>query len=189
MKKPHILIIDDEPQILRALYTILTANHYQVTSANRGEVGLALAALEKPDVIILDLGLPDMDGLTVCGQLREWTQTPIIILSVRDADRDKVQVLDKGADDYLVKPFSSDELLARIRVALRHTLQAQVSSTPVVQTAQVSIDLSRRMVTKSENEVKLTAKEFARARMGTGVYQSGGVSTRVYEPTEEEIGR
>src|SRR3990170_6435260 len=112
---PHILVIDDEPQILRALRTILTAQNYRVSVANRGEEGLAIAAAEHPDIIILDLDLPDIDGIEVCARIREWTQTPIIILSVRESERDKVLALDKGADDYLVKPFGSDELLARIR--------------------------------------------------------------------------
>lgn len=160
MKDPHILVIDDEPQILRAIDKILTAHHYKVTLARRGEEGLAAAALEKPDVIILDLGLPDMDGVTVCEKLRAWTQIPVIVLSVRDSDRDKVRALDQGADDYLVKPFSIDELLARIRVALRHAVQASGVPNPVIQTGEVRIDLLRRIVTKNGLEVKLTAKEF-----------------------------
>lgn len=102
---PHILVIDDEPQIVRALRTILTAKQFRVTAAMRGEEGLTLAAANPPDVIILDLSLPDMDGLQVCARLREWTQVPIIVLSVRDNERDKVAALDKGADDYLTKPF------------------------------------------------------------------------------------
>ena len=112
---PHVLVIDDEPQILRALRAILAA-HFRVTTASRGEEGLTLAAANPPDVVILDLGLPDMDGFEVCARLREWTQVPIIVLSVRDSERDKVAALDKGADDYLTKPFGIEELLARIRV-------------------------------------------------------------------------
>src|SRR5512136_1847630 len=123
----HVLVIDDEPQILRALKTILTERHFQVTTASRGEEGLALAAAQPPDVIILDLSLPDMDGFHVCARLREWTSAPIIVLSVRDSERDKVLALDKGADDYLTKPFGIEELLARIRVALRHSTQAMGS--------------------------------------------------------------
>src|SRR3989337_1059498 len=130
---PHVLVIDDEPQILRALRTILTAQSYRVSIANRGEEGLAIAAAERPDILILDLGLPDIDGIEVCARIRAWTQTPIIILSVRESERDKVRALDKGADDYLVKPFGSDELLARIRVALRHSIQARGSPEPIVQ--------------------------------------------------------
>ncbi|HRE28062.1 MAG TPA: response regulator, partial [Anaerolineales bacterium] len=101
---PHILVIDDEPQILRALRTILTEKHFHVTTASRGEEGLALAAANPPDIVILDLGLPDLDGTRVCARLREWTQIPIIVLSVRDGEMDKVAALDHGADDYLTKP-------------------------------------------------------------------------------------
>jgi two-component system, OmpR family, KDP operon response regulator KdpE len=157
---PHILIIDDEAQILRAIRTILTGHHYRVTAAHSGEEGLALAAAEKPDVIILDLGLPDMNGLEVCARLREWTQTPIIVLSVRDAEQDKVQALDHGADDYLVKPFGIAELLARIRVALRHSALAQGSPDPVVGFGEVRVDLARRVVTRAGQEIRLTATEF-----------------------------
>lgn len=158
--EPHILVIDDEPQILRALRTILTANRYRVTVTSRGEEGLAYAAAEKPDLIILDLGLPDIDGIEVCASLREWTQVPIIVLSVRDAEREKVLALDKGADDYLVKPFGIEELLARIRVALRHSAQAAGSSQPVVSAGDITIDLARHVVTVQGAEVKLTATEF-----------------------------
>ncbi|HZJ23470.1 MAG TPA: response regulator, partial [Anaerolineales bacterium] len=122
---PHILVIDDEQQILRAMHTILTEKQFKVTTASRGEEGLTLAATIEPDIVILDLGLPDMDGVEVCARLREWTQCPIIILSVRDSERDKVAALDQGADDYLTKPFSIEELLARVRVALRHSARAQ----------------------------------------------------------------
>src|SRR5512136_2296718 len=123
--QPHILVIDDEPQILRALRTVLSAKRFRVSTASRGEEGLSLAAAQPPDLIILDLSLPDMDGIEVCRQLRAWTQVPIIVLSVRDSERDKVEALDHGADDYLTKPFGIEELLARIRVALRHSIQAQ----------------------------------------------------------------
>src|SRR5512146_2173345 len=123
-KQSTILVIDDEPQILRALKTILTARQFQIITAARGEEGLAIAAANPPDLIILDLSLPDMDGVEVCMRLREWTQVPIIVLSVRDSERDKVIALDKGADDYLTKPFGIEELLARIRVALRHSAQS-----------------------------------------------------------------
>jgi two-component system KDP operon response regulator KdpE len=158
--EPHILVIDDEPQILRALRTILTANHYRVTVTSRGEEGLAHAAAEQPDLIILDLGLPDMDGIEVCARLRDWTQIPIIVLSVREAEREKVQALDKGADDYLVKPFGIEELLARIRVALRHSALAKGSREPVVSAGEITIDLARHVVTVGGEEVKLTATEF-----------------------------
>jgi two-component system KDP operon response regulator KdpE len=160
MTGPHILVIDDEPQILRALRTILSAHNYRVTVAQTGEEGLALAAAEQPDIIILDLGLPDIDGITVCARLREWTQIPIIILSVRNEERDKVKALDKGADDYLVKPFGIEELLARIRVALRHLARSQGSVESVITSRSLEIDLTRHIVTRDGAEVKLTATEF-----------------------------
>ena len=160
MNGPRILVIDDEPQILRALRTILSAHKYLVTVAQTGEEGLALAAAEQPDLIILDLGLPDLDGITVCARLREWTQIPIIILSVRNQERDKVKALDQGADDYLVKPFGIEELLARIRVALRHLAKSQGSAEPVITSGPLEIDLARHIVTLEGAEVKLTATEF-----------------------------
>ncbi len=157
---PHVLVIDDEPQILRALRTILTAKHFRVSVASRGEEGLALAAAESPDVIILDLSMPDMDGVEVCSRLREWTQVPIVVLSVRDSERDKVMALDAGADDYLTKPFGIEELLARIRVALRHSTQTMGSKKAVVTAGSLIIDLVQHIVTRDEVEVKLTATEF-----------------------------
>lgn len=160
MTGPHILVIDDEPQILRALRTILSAHKYRVTVAQTGEEGLALAAAEHPDIIILDLGLPDMDGITVCAHLREWTEIPIIILSVRNQEQDKVKALDKGADDYLVKPFGIEELLARIRVALRHLAKSQGDHETVITSGPIEIDLARHIVTRDGAEVKLTATEF-----------------------------
>jgi two-component system, OmpR family, KDP operon response regulator KdpE len=157
---PHVLVIDDEPQILRALRTILVEKRFRVTVASRGEEGLALAAANPPDVIVLDLGLPDLSGLEVCARLRAWTQVPIIVLSVRDSEVDKVQALDRGADDYLTKPFGIEELLARIRVALRHSTQAQGSQTTVVSAGPLVVDLARHVVTRAGVEVKLTATEF-----------------------------
>lgn len=155
-----ILVIDDEPQILRAMRTILNAHHYRVIVARTGEEGLALAAVEHPDIIILDLGLPDMDGIQVCEQLRMWTQVPIIILSVRSEENDKVKALDMGADDYLVKPFGTDELLARLRVAQRHLAKSKGEPESVIVAGELTIDLSRHIVTLSGDEVKLTATEF-----------------------------
>jgi two-component system KDP operon response regulator KdpE len=158
--QPHILVIDDEAQILRALKTILTANKFRVSTASRGEDGLALAAAQPPDVIILDLSLPDLDGFQVCQRLREWTQTPIIVLSVRDSERDKVAALDRGADDYLTKPFGIEELLARIRVALRHSAQSEGQKQILIRAGAIEIDLPRHVVTRDGAEVKLTATEF-----------------------------
>jgi two-component system, OmpR family, KDP operon response regulator KdpE len=157
---PHILVIDDEPQILRALRTILLEKQFRVTTASRGEEGLTLAAANPPDLIILDLGLPDMSGIEVCSRLRAWTQLPILVLSVRDSEGDKVAALDRGADDYLTKPFGIEELLARIRVALRHTVQSQGGHETVVKAGPLAIDLIRHVVTRDGAEVKLTATEF-----------------------------
>jgi two-component system KDP operon response regulator KdpE len=157
---PHVLVIDDEPQILRALRTILTEKQFKVTTASRGEEGLALAAANLPDVVILDLGLPDMDGLEVCSRLRQWTQCPIIVLSVRDSEQEKVAALDRGADDYLTKPFGIEELLARVRVALRHATLAQGAEQTVVRAGPLEVDLAWHRVTRNGEEVKLTATEF-----------------------------
>lgn len=156
----HILVVDDEPQILRAIRTILTANQFKVSVASSGSEALTLAAAQPPDVIILDLSLPDMDGLQVCEELRQWTQVPIIILSVRDSEREKVKALDKGADDYLTKPFGIEELLARIRVALKHSDQAKGVRETVITAGSLIIDLSRHIITLAGKEVKLTATEF-----------------------------
>lgn len=159
-KDPLILIIDDEPQILRALKTILSANHFRVTSAVSGEQGIALAAAQSPDVIVLDLALPDMDGFQVCEQIRSWSKIPIIVLSVRDSESDKVTALDMGADDYLTKPFGIDELLARIRVALRHAESSIGNKETIIHAGPINIDLARHIVTCFNDEVKLTATEF-----------------------------
>ena len=157
----HILVIDDEPQIVRALRTILTAKQFRVTAAMRGEEGLTLAAANPPDVIILDLSLPDMDGFQVCARLREWTSVPIIVLSVRDNERDKVMALDKGADDYLTKPFGIEELLARVRVALRHAAQVQAQSkSTTIRAGSLEINLVDHVVKRDNEEIKLTATEF-----------------------------
>jgi len=159
-RDPLILLIDDEPQILRALKTILVSGHFNVVSAVNGEEGLALAASQNPDVIILDLTLPDMDGIQVCEQIRQWSAVPIIVLSVRDAERDKVAALDMGADDYLTKPFSIEELLARIRVALRHSLSSVGNRESVITVGALSIDLARHIASLNGEELKLTATEF-----------------------------
>jgi two-component system KDP operon response regulator KdpE len=159
-KEPLILLVDDEPQILRALKTILTANHFRVSTATTGEHGMALAVAQQPDVIILDLTLPDIDGIQVCEQIREWSRVPIIVLSVRDNERDKVAALDKGADDYLTKPFGIEELLARIRVALRHSQQSLGNKQSLINAGGISVDLARHIVTRNGEEIRLTATEF-----------------------------
>ncbi|OGO49468.1 MAG: DNA-binding response regulator [Chloroflexi bacterium RBG_16_64_43] len=157
---PHVLVIDDEPQILRALRTILGARQFRVSTASRGEEGLALAAAQPPDLVILDLTLPDIDGFEVCARLRAWTQVPIIVLSVRDDEGAKVRALDRGADDYLTKPFGIEELLARIRVGLRHAARTQGAAQVIVKAGSLEIDLSQYKVLKGGVEVKLTGTEY-----------------------------
>lgn len=159
-KDPLILIVDDEPQILRALKTILSSSHFQVISAVTGEQALTLAAIQEPEVIILDLTLPDMDGIEVCQQIREWSRTPIIVLSVRDSEHDKVAALDKGADDYLVKPFNIQELLARIRVALRHSSQSLGNKETLIKSGNLTVDLASHLAQMNGHELKLTSIEF-----------------------------
>ncbi|HEY5983917.1 MAG TPA: response regulator [Anaerolineales bacterium] len=156
----HVLVIDDEPQIRRALKTILTEKGFKVSVASRGEEGLALAAASEPDLIVLDLGLPDMDGIEVCSRLREWTRVPIVVLSVRESEHDKVAALDRGADDYLTKPFGIEELLARLRVALRHRIPAAPGEAKVITAGDLVIDLAGHIVTRAGEAVKLTATEF-----------------------------
>jgi len=156
----HVLVIDDEPQIRRALKTILTEKGFRVSVAGRGEEGLTLAAASEPDLIILDLGLPDIDGLEVCSRLREWTRVPIVVLSVREAEGEKVAALDRGADDYLTKPFGIEELLARLRVALRHRAPAPSGEAKVITAGALVIDLAGHAVTRDGEPVKLTATEF-----------------------------
>ncbi len=154
----RILVIDDERPIRRFLRTALAAHHYEVVEAESGQEGLSLAAAERPDLIILDVGLPDLDGIEVTRRLREWTQTPVIILSVRDQESDKIAALDAGADDYLTKPFGVGELTARLRVALRHA--APVEEEPVFEVDGLKVDLARRVVTLNGSEVSLTPTEY-----------------------------
>ena len=155
---PRVLVIDDEKAIRRFLRASLAAHGYTVFEAAGGEAGLNAVVANRPDLIILDLGLPDMDGLEVTRQLREWTQIPIIILSVREQETDKIAALDAGADDYLTKPFGAGELLARLRVALRHASQS--SDQPVFTIGELTVDLTRRLVSVSGEEVQLTPTEY-----------------------------
>ena len=154
----RILAVDDEPQILRALATNLRARGYDVDLAPTGEAALTLAATKHPDLVILDLGLPGIDGIEVIRGLRGWSTVPIIVLSVREAERDKVAALDAGADDYITKPFGMDELLARLRAALRRTTPAEEEA--VVETAHFSVDLAAKRITTPDGEVKLTPTEW-----------------------------
>lgn len=156
--KAKILVIDDEPEIRRLLKVALTGHGYIFSEAASGKEGLLEATVFRPDLIILDMGLPDIDGLEVIHRLREWTEVPIIILSVREQESDKIPALDEGADDYITKPFSMGELLARIRVALRHHTNTQVE--PLLEFEGLTVDLSRRLVLVNDQEVKLTPIEY-----------------------------
>lgn len=155
---PRVLVVDDEKAIRRFLRASLTAHGYTVLEAAGGQAGLNAVVANRPDLIILDLGLPDMDGIEVTQQLREWTRTPIIILSVREQETEKIAALDAGADDYLTKPFGVGELLARLRVALRHANQS--ADQPAFTTGELVVDLARRLVTVADKEVQLTPTEY-----------------------------
>jgi two-component system KDP operon response regulator KdpE len=155
----HILAVDDEDQIRRALRSILHTRNYVVSLAETGREALLKAIDEPPDLIILDLGLPDMSGLEVCHELRSWTSVPILVLSVRSGETDKIRALDEGADDYLTKPFSAGELLARIRALLRRAAALE-SPPPVVTVGDLTVDVARRMVTVRGEPVSLTPTEF-----------------------------
>src|SRR5579862_4499513 len=159
-----VLIIDDETQIQRLLTIALESAGYRVNTAGTGREGLALTARNRHDLIILDLGLPDVSGLSVLKQLREWTQTPVIVLTVQDGEAEKVEALDTGADDYVTKPFNTAELLARLRAAMRRANQGQ-SREPIFTSGELKVDLSARRVTLQGQPVKLTAKEYALLRL------------------------
>jgi two-component system, OmpR family, KDP operon response regulator KdpE len=161
----RILVVDDEPQIGRLLKTSLGARGYEVAVASDGQAALDMAASWRPDLILLDLGLPTIDGLEVCRQVRAWSQVPIIVLTVRDSEQDKVAALDLGADDYLTKPFGTDELLARIRVALRHAARLSSTEEPVRQFGDLTIDLAHRLVSVRGQEVHLTPREYELLRV------------------------
>jgi two-component system KDP operon response regulator KdpE len=154
----RVLVVDDEPQIRRALGINLRARGYDVDLAPDGERALDLAARRHPDVVVLDLGLPGTDGVDVIKGLRGWSQVPIVVLSVRDAEGDKVAALDAGADDYVTKPFGMDELLARLRAALRRTAPAEEDA--MVETADFTIDLAAKKVRRDGSEVRLTPTEW-----------------------------
>ena len=159
MPDPVIVLIEDEPEIRRFLRTGLAAQGYRLFEAATGAAGLVEVASRQPDVVILDLGLPDMEGMDVIHHLREWTRVPLIVLSARGQERDKVSALDAGADDYVSKPFTIGELLARVRVALRHTATtADGASTFVV--GALTIDFGRRRVTVAGRDVHLTPIEY-----------------------------
>jgi two-component system KDP operon response regulator KdpE len=163
-EKPTVaLVIDDEVQIRRLLRLTLEANGYKVYEAATGQDGLLEAAQRRPEIVVLDLGLPDLDGVTVLKRLREWSHAPVLVLSVRDRDEDKIAALDNGADDYVTKPFSTGELLARLRVAQRHVQPAPENA--VFRSGDLQVDLTARVVTVKNREVKLTATEYALVRL------------------------
>jgi two-component system, OmpR family, KDP operon response regulator KdpE len=157
--KPVILIIDDEPQIRKILRITLESDDYKVIEAENGKDGIIQAATSHPNLIILDLGLPDQDGFSVLQEIRTWSSLPVMILSVRNSEEDIVKALDLGADDYLTKPFYTAELLARIRASLRRASQVQESNT--FANGSLKIDLVSRTVTKNDEEIKLTATEYS----------------------------
>lgn len=155
----HVLVVDDEPQIRRALRTGLQARGYDVAEAQNGEEGLAFAAAKEPDIMILDLGLPDLDGTEVMKRLRTWSGVPVIILSVRDAQDDKVGALDAGADDYVTKPFDMEELLARMRATLRR-VQPSGAQPAILEFGDLEIDLVRKLVQREGTRIHLTPTEY-----------------------------
>jgi two-component system KDP operon response regulator KdpE len=159
-----VLIIDDEAQIQRLLTVALQANGYQVSVAGSGRQGVAEAAQHRYDVIILDLGLPDMNGVEVLKNLREWTQTPVVVLTVHDSEQEKVAALDSGADDYVTKPFNTAELLARLRATIRRANRGQTED-PVHRFGDVEVNLSTRRVMRKSQPVKLTATEYVLLRL------------------------
>ena len=163
MSTVRVLVVDDERPIRRFLHTALAAADMEVAEAQSGEEGLLAAAAFRPDVIVLDLGLPDLDGVEVFRRLREWNRQPIIVLSVRDREGDKVEALDAGADDYLTKPFGVGELLARIRVALRRS--AAPGEEPVFRAGGLEVDLARRRVHRDDVEIALTPTEYDLLRL------------------------
>jgi two-component system KDP operon response regulator KdpE len=163
---PHAsiaLVIDDEVQIRRLLKITLEANGYKVFEAENGQQGIVEAASCRPDIVLLDLGLPDMEGIEVLKRLREWSRVPVVVLSVRDREDDKVAALDQGADDYVTKPFGSSELLARMRAALRHAQPSPEQT--IFKSGDLEVDLVGRIVRRAGREVKLTATEYALLRL------------------------
>lgn len=154
----RILIVDDEPQIRKLLTVTLLAHQYSIHEASSGEEGVLQASLIHPDLIVLDLGLPDISGMDVLNRLRDWSNVPIIVLTAKDREEDKIKALDSGADDYVTKPFSMGELVARIRVALRHA--AKSANEPILQIGGLTIDLAQRIVEMNGGRVKLTPTEY-----------------------------
>ncbi len=163
--KIRVLVVDDEPQILRALRINLSVRGYDVVTVTNGNDALRAAADFRPEVVILDLGLPDMSGIEVLGGIRGWLNAPVIVLSARTDSSDKVQALDAGADDYVTKPFGMDELLARLRAAIRRAAASAETDEPVVETQSFTVDLAAKKVIKNGAEVHLTPTEWGMLEM------------------------
>jgi len=159
-ERPHILVVDDEPQITRVLRTTLSAQGYEIRVANDGEMALEIMKDWIPHLIITDLSMPNLDGIQLCRRVRAVSQVPMLVLSVRDQERQKIEALDAGADDYVTKPFSMNELLARVRANLRRTPKQQDAPPDLVEVGDFRIDLATRAVLVSGRDVKLTPKEF-----------------------------
>ena len=158
-RRMRVLVVDDEPAIHRFLTPALVANDYDVLRADTGTEALKSIAADAPDVVVLDLGLPDLDGKDVIGRVRQWSDVPIVVLSAREREAEKIFALDKGADDFVNKPFGVGELMARMRAALRHRMQRS-GETPVLRVGALEIDVPRHRVVRDGEEVKLTPREF-----------------------------
>jgi two-component system KDP operon response regulator KdpE len=190
MPEPVVVLVEDEPQIRRFLRATLTGQSYRLFEVSTGADALVEIAQRQPDVVILDLGLPDMDGLDVIRRLREWSKVPVIVLSARGQERDKVGALDAGADDYVSKPFSAGELLARVRVALRHAAGAAREDGAPFKVGELQVDLVHRHVTLGSAEVRLTPIEYK--LLTTLVKHAGKVVTHqqllreVWGPSHDE---
>ena len=185
---PVALVIDDEPQIRHLLRVTLEANGYRVFDAATGHDGIVQAAQRRPDVVLLDLGLPDLDGVEVLKRLREWSRVPVVVLSVRDREEDKIAAFDHGADDYVTKPFGTAELLARLRVARRHA--APLPENAVFRSGRLEMDLAGRRVTVEGIEIKLTPTEYSFLRLlvrnAGKVVTQRQILTEVWGPNAQE---
>ncbi|HVY21079.1 MAG TPA: winged helix-turn-helix domain-containing protein [Bauldia sp.] len=189
MSKPRALLVDDEPAILRFLKPAFIANDYDIVTAGTVAETLRSIAADSPDIVVLDLGLPDGDGKEVIRKVREWSDVPIIVLSARDRETEKIDALDLGADDFVNKPFGVGELLARVRTAMRHRIRKN-SETPLLRVGDVEIDSVRRRVTRAGSEVKLTPKEYDllsfMARHAGRVITHRQILTAVWGPAHTE---
>jgi two-component system KDP operon response regulator KdpE len=174
-REPLVLVVEDEPQVMRYLRATLPAHGYRVLEAATGAQALVEAQTRLPDLVLLDLGLPDLDGIDVTRRIREWSAVPILVVSARGQERDKVEALDSGADDYLTKPFGTEELLARMRVALRHAAREAGGGETILETGGLKVDLAARRVFVDGEEVRLTRTEFN--LLATMVRYSGKVVT------------